>query len=736
MLTDTIDPVIKLPQNLAKLYALTRICEETYNALSLIPFTIDLHSGKKSKAISRHTFQEVVRKTEGILAPIHQEFPQVYRHLPLKESSDFVAMVLAESPPQDRLVGMFSDRNPLQQSLQSVRVLCYEAIEAMVVDPVKKAEHYLQFYSLGGQVINESEQEALVYLRSRRKNMSIHIASRLIPCWAESQERVLTESSLSVDDISRSSPYALRDFWTGLDQEELVIDATMLRTADWCKVPGFDKWWNRWARDTHESLLHGGIENFVAFSVFLFSLLRCDKAIELLGEDQLSRAILALSVGETSRNEPWIQSFSLSEKTDKAPCIPIASTLVFGACRLSIRTMDDLVSRALRFLESSQKRDGGWRWWNFDKRQSIGSTAMAIHAFSLARPNGWQEKVAKAREWLLAQQRPFGNWREEGALGLSDNVTVLTLDSIALSKGETSVTFHASRHIDSTRDPIYNYSGCDYATPLDPQTSNVHYDRLNENEKVVDVVVVVATPTERKQTTRLMQPLSSRRAVLLVWGNKEDYYLGMFGKHRTTIVQCEMSDDGKKGSTLVIHDACMIWKPRAVLLVGIAFAADKSTQGPADLMIGSYIYPYAHQRVERKHFKSRMPPVPLDGTLFSNMTSFSTSFSFMRPDRTTVEIHKGSILSAPFLMDDAVTKKKLIDMARKVGLKDVVGGEMEGVGLVSSGERDHVPTALVKGVSDWGDGKKRESDYQNMAAAAAAKFVHEFLSLDVALDGL
>ena len=53
----------------------------------------------------------------------------------------------------------------------------------------------------------------------------------------------------------------------------------------------------------------------------------------------------------------------------------------------------------------------------------------------------------------------------------------------------------------------------------------------------------------------------------------------------------------------------------------------------------------------------------------------------------------------------------------------IIGGEMEGVGLLSLSERDDPIWAVVKGICDFGDGRCNIADTRNEACARSAAFV-------------
>jgi nucleoside phosphorylase len=58
---------------------------------------------------------------------------------------------------------------------------------------------------------------------------------------------------------------------------------------------------------------------------------------------------------------------------------------------------------------------------------------------------------------------------------------------------------------------------------------------------------------------------------------------------------------------------------------------------------------------------------------------------------------------------------------------NAIGGEMEGVGVAASAEREKCEWILVKAICDWADGEKTDQ-HQGFAAASAVSFVQHLLS--------
>lgn len=327
--------------------------------------------------------------------------------------------------------------------------------------PREKAEAWMDYTAR--HVDTYGDQEALIYRRSRGHGCGEEI-DKLVLDWKESAQRQIEKCAKGISthvletgttkreggmplwkasDVKNVSPYVLRNFWGGRHEQELSIDATMLRTVEWCDIGGFDEWWERLARFAKQDVIQGGIDPCPA-SFWLFNMSRSDYAIELMG-GALDRALEAIEVPSHDQRYPWRVLREWNADGEREYCevdhLPYASTVVFAHIRLRPDGYDsDLVQQAAEALLKGQTPDGAWSCWADDKQPLVEATAMCIHALALAKPRGWERSTARAREWLWSRQERSGCWVDPAA---PDPVylSALVLDALDLSQGKRSLTF-------------------------------------------------------------------------------------------------------------------------------------------------------------------------------------------------------------------------------------------------------------------------------------------------------
>jgi hypothetical protein len=325
--------------------------------------------------------------------------------------------------------------------------------------PLDKAEAWLSYVSENIDCFGD--QEALVYLVSRQKDCSRQI-NGLIARWKESEKRAIatcvegisvcsletgktkTYKIRSVAEASRIetlSPFELQDFWYGSRVQEASIDATMLRTVEWCGIGGFEPWWRRFAKEHTRNLSLGGLEP-LPLSFWLFNMCRSGYAISLMPK-ALAKALDALEVSDYGQTHPWTFRREYDPPGDPpVDHIPFACSIVFGNAILRHgEAASELVSPAIGALQKHQNEHGAWPCWATDGKPSVEATAMAMHAIALKRPAGSERVLAAGQEFLLAHQDRGGHWMDPASPD-AVYLTVLVLDAIELANGGSTLTFH------------------------------------------------------------------------------------------------------------------------------------------------------------------------------------------------------------------------------------------------------------------------------------------------------
>lgn len=245
--------------------------------------------------------------------------------------------------------------------------------------------------------------------------------------------------------------------------------------------------------------------------------------------------------------------------------------------------------------------------------------------------------------------------------------------------------------------------------------------------KRVKILLITAAEPEKKALLNTMKPLSNQKEILKVVGKKTAYHIGRLGLYPVAHVHCKNQGSvGSGGSMLTVADALNEIKGVHVcVMVGIAYGANKDKQNIGDVLVSNAIQTSESIRISTDdNGKVRIDDrneLLIPGEIIRNQF---LSFDY---DNREYEIHHGIFLCGEKLVDNADYKKELLNRFNKIKKckESIIGGEMEGVGLAySMASIDNLNWMVVKGISDFGDGKKKEDKAarQKLASENAVSF--------------
>jgi nucleoside phosphorylase len=543
-------------------------------------------------------------------------------------------------------------------------------------------------------------------------------------------------SALSFNDsISR--------FFSFRDEEEDFIDAAMFRAVEWFGISGFEPWLRSSIIDLSVGPQYG-IEHTQA-SWGLFHWCRSDLAIRMADRRGLEAWLWAFINGTIERDKPWVQFNFNRENPGSIVYIPIAAVLPFVWHRIKPANMSpEILNRASELLFQTQLCCGAWPTYSTEAEGSLMATCFAIHGLATHRPTGWKQAVEKAAQWLESEQADGGYWYVQG--GPVVMITVLVLDALALARRTGKLTFNLGESSDGVsqhaikvvsgvsetegtdvEESVYDFSYVDWYKPGIPPLKSVPLSQAQDAVSP-DVALVVAIEIELLQALRVMTPLPRRKRLWKVMHDCDTYYLGRFGAFTAVVVLSNMGSSGAGGSTLCVNSTISTWKPRVVILPGIAFGASRKKYQPGDVLVAEHVIPYENQRIgDETIFRN---PVPPSSTPLFNRFRNALGWRFVRPDDSPCKQHVGPLLSGEKLVDNLEFKEYLLKQ-----YPNAIGGEMEGAGLWSAASRHRIEWIIVKGVCDWGDGRKH-NEYQSLAAAASVSLCQNVLADLHSLDGI
>jgi nucleoside phosphorylase len=258
---------------------------------------------------------------------------------------------------------------------------------------------------------------------------------------------------------------------------------------------------------------------------------------------------------------------------------------------------------------------------------------------------------------------------------------------------------------------------------------------------VCSLLLFVATSAEEDalQEKAAKLGLDSRKDPALTkyfreWGLRDDaWILGIIGGETVVAVGCSrikgqpvMGPHGRMGSAAKGVRYLAATGPQGIIQVGMAFGIARGPQKLGDVLVSTSLIPYDKRDVKPSQKEpgyyndySAMEVEPARSALVERCLreKARTRFDF--------NIHVGAMLSGAARIHCAKFRDELYSTAPH-GNEPIVGGEMEGVGLLAAAVKADDPAwCVVKGISDFADEQRIEDIKTGLTVAPrnAAYFV-------------
>jgi adenosylhomocysteine nucleosidase len=266
------------------------------------------------------------------------------------------------------------------------------------------------------------------------------------------------------------------------------------------------------------------------------------------------------------------------------------------------------------------------------------------------------------------------------------------------------------------------------------EVSLVRNPSARRDERRCDLLLFVTTEDERKALYDVAERMGL--AAREISGRFSDYIdLGhVHPEYRVFAAQTEMGALQVGGSATKGLLCPVETGARHIIAVGMAFGIDRGKQDPCDVLVATSVLPYdfvmidtdVDGRLPRVSY-NRVKPTPTNPTLIRLIRRYIEQTS------PPFKVHFGAMLSGSAQIrcrayrDHLAAKfnKKLTELdkqrVRKQGeslMDRVVGGEMEGVGLIATPPVEGItPWLIVKGISDFADEEHVDDSPRNRPRA-------------------
>jgi nucleoside phosphorylase len=245
----------------------------------------------------------------------------------------------------------------------------------------------------------------------------------------------------------------------------------------------------------------------------------------------------------------------------------------------------------------------------------------------------------------------------------------------------------------------------------------------------VDFVIITPLEDERDAILSHLQDVCGYQKLAPSTEDIRVYYLSEIpvaaltdrsaGKYR--VIVTSPSKRGRKAATAVTGDVIRRWKPRFILLVGIAGGIAARGVNLGDVLAPEQIADYELQKIQVRNPEIRYEGYPTDHQLLVAVQNFddewTKSIKEKRPGEGLPNLHyKGGVVAS----GDKVVNDPTVLAKYQEGWPKLFGVEMEAGGVAEAilEATEHPGFFMIRGVSDFADGEKDSAEVSRWRAYA------------------
>lgn len=253
-------------------------------------------------------------------------------------------------------------------------------------------------------------------------------------------------------------------------------------------------------------------------------------------------------------------------------------------------------------------------------------------------------------------------------------------------------------------------------------------------ETECDLLLFVATKTELEQLRAAADDrhLTFESVDVIGDQSRQSYWLGEVGTFRTIAVKTRMGALSYGGSAATGFHFMSKTRATQVVCVGMAFGVNRGLQRFGDVLVSDAVFPYEQRDVVVANGRWAYSYGDSATTYRASREVFAVLEQQRRrhdADAAGFRVMPGCLLTGNARIRAAGYRDDVIRWSSHVA-SVVVGGEMEGVGLLSLSPKGKPNWMIVKGVCDFADEQQEDEVARNRERACrnAANFVLDALS--------
>ncbi|MEY2632950.1 MAG: hypothetical protein RIR00_1604, partial [Pseudomonadota bacterium] len=252
------------------------------------------------------------------------------------------------------------------------------------------------------------------------------------------------------------------------------------------------------------------------------------------------------------------------------------------------------------------------------------------------------------------------------------------------------------------------------AKPYTGDLAGVPAERLMSDQRGLPLGLPVVLMTFNEHETAAVRAAFAATSAKTEFDGRYNFTrLGLYGQQEVIhVVSSQRRGPAQQTATWALAR----FQPSALIALGIAFGTHKTKQRIGDVLVSECLFDYENARVNpdgSKVFRGARPPASL--ALFNRLRSMDQTGTHPKP---WPRLFFGLLACGDKLVDH----QPFIDEL-KAEATEVIGGDMESIGIQAAADERKTDWLVVKAISDWGDGGKssldKDADQQTAATNAA-----------------
>ncbi|MEM1319435.1 MAG: WG repeat-containing protein [Bacteroidota bacterium] len=227
-------------------------------------------------------------------------------------------------------------------------------------------------------------------------------------------------------------------------------------------------------------------------------------------------------------------------------------------------------------------------------------------------------------------------------------------------------------------------------------------------------LLITATDEGRSEVLNALTPIGNEKAVGMVRISKRTYYVGCFGLYPVVLVKSGIGAGGSDSATVTTMSAIDIWKPKAILMIGLGFGAKMKKHKIGDVLVSRHVILYdvkdENKQTIYRAEQPRASQILLDR--FDNI-------SHLPPKSTSHKFGKmwiGPLLSGNTRIENKTFRDKLLNR-----FPQAIGGDLEAKGVYQAASEKDIPWLVVKGISHFANVVEKTEEQRELDRIMAVR---------------